>query len=152
MLHILIDTREQTPWAFPPEMAQTTRATLRQGDYALAEDESFAIERKSLADFLGTVSTGWERFKRELRRMDNAGSPAKVIIVEGTLTHLFFGQDGRPPIHNHPRLTPQFVAKRLAQLLYDFRSAVLFADSAPIAAALAIALFVRRQKALENED
>lgn len=151
-MNIIIDSREQTPWAFPIELANAQRGTLQQGDYALEGDSAFAIERKSLSDFLGTISTGWERFKRELRRMDNAGFPAKIIIVEGDIQSLFFQADGTPPQHDHPRLTPQFIAKRLSQLLYDFRAAVLFAANPPIAAALAIAIFSRRQKALDNED
>lgn len=151
-MDITIDTREQTPWAFPPELASAHRGTLPQGDYALAGDQSFAIERKSLDDFVGTVSTGWDRFKRELRRMDNAGFPVKVVVVEGDIASLFFAPDGTPPAHAHAKLTPQFLAKRLAQLTYDFRVAVLFAGSAPIAAGLAVQILRRREKAIENED
>lgn len=151
-MKITIDTREQTPWAFPPELAEATRGTLPQGDYALAGDQSFAIERKSVDDFAGTVSSGWERFKRELRRMDNAGFPAKVIIVEGDMAAFFFAPDGTPPTHGHAALTPQFLAKRIAQLTYDFRCSVLFAGSAPIAAGIAVQIFRRRERAIENED
>lgn len=151
-MRIVIDTREQTPWAFPPELAETQRGTLPQGDYALEGDEAFSIERKSLDDFVGTVSSGWERFKRELRRMDNAGSPAKVIVVEGDMASLFFSEDGTPPTHGHAQLTPQFLAKRIAQLTYDFRCAVLFAGSAPLAAGVAVQVLRRRFLAITNED
>lgn len=151
-MKVVIDTREQTPWAFPPDLAETSRGTLPQGDYALEGDPAFAIERKSLDDFAGTVSSGWERFKRELRRMDNAGFPAKVIIVEGDMDAFFFSPDGTPPTHGHAALTPQFLAKRIAQLTYDFRCAVLFAGSAPLAAGLAVQILRRRERAIENED
>ena len=79
-LRIIIDTREQRPWRFPPEAAFVRRGTLSAGDYALEEDTAFAIERKSLDDFIGTVSTGWERFQRELERM--GGYAARCVIVE----------------------------------------------------------------------
>ena len=51
---IIIDTREQTPWSFPPEIPVEI-GTLKTGDYALAGDDAFAIERKSKDDFLGTI-------------------------------------------------------------------------------------------------
>lgn len=150
-MKITIDTREQTPWAFPCDLAETARGTLSEGDYALDGDEGFAVERKSLSDFLGTISSGWKRFVRELGRMDNKGFPVKVIIVESDVTNCFFSENGLPPQHDHPQLTPQFIAKRVAQLIYDHRCSVLFASSPHIAAALAIQIFRRRQKALDNE-
>ena len=150
-MKIVIDTREQTPWSFPPELAETTRGTLHEGDYALEGDEDFAIERKSLSDFLGTISTGWERFKRELARMDAKLYRTKVIIVEGDATSLFFGPNCEPPSHDHPQLTPQFIAKRIAQLTYDKRCTILVCGSAPIAAGIACQIFRRREKDLEND-
>lgn len=151
-MKIIIDTREQTPWAFPPDLAESARGTLSEGDYALEGDESFSIERKSLSDFLGTISTGWQRFIRELNRMDNKGFPVKVIVVESDVTNCFFGPHCEPPQHDHTSLTPQFIAKRIAQLIYDYRCAVLFSSSPHIAAGLAVQIFRRRQKALDNED
>lgn len=151
-MKIIIDTREQTPWAFPPDLAETARGTLQQGDYALEGDDAFAIERKSLSDFLGTISTGWKRFLRELSRMDNAGFPSKVIIVEGNASSCFFAPDGTPPTHDHAKLSPQFIAKRVAQLAYDSHACILFAGSPEIASGLAVQIFRRRQRALDNED
>ena len=67
---IVIDTREQTPLRFP-EGVETIRATLRTGDYSVGGyEDSFAIERKSLADLVNTVIHGRDRFERELARMD----------------------------------------------------------------------------------
>ena len=60
---IIIDTREQRPWVFPAYVAVRVD-TLKQGDYALEGDDRYAIERKSLEDFIGTIFSGWERFKR----------------------------------------------------------------------------------------
>ncbi len=151
-MKIVVDTREQTPWAFPCDLAESVRGTLTEGDYALEGDDGFAIERKSLSDFLGTISTGWERFKRELNRMDAKGFPTKVIIVEGDISSLFFGPNCEPPQHDHPHLTPQFVAKRIAQLTYDRRCSVLFACSAPIAAGLATQIFRRREKEINDDN
>ena len=143
-LQITIDTREQTPWHFPPESAVTTIGTLKTGDYAITGDDGFAIERKSLDDFVGTISTGWERFERELMRM--ASWPAQVVIVEGLLSELTFTtRQGEviPPAHSHYRITPQFIMKRIAELTMRGVS-VLFAENAELAAALAFNVLKER--------
>lgn len=150
---ITIDTREQTPWAFPSDVADVVRGTVPQGDYAIRYDEAnFALERKSLSDFLGTISSGWERFLRELNRMDNAGFRAKVIVVEGDFSSCCFADDGTPPQHSHPKLTPAFIVKRISQLTYDYRTSVIFAGSPALAAGLAVQILRRRQKDIDNAD
>ena len=145
MIRIVIDTREQTPWAFDPGRAVAHYGTLRTGDYALEGDDSFAIERKSMDDFLGTISTGWERFRRELDRMD--GWAAKVVIVEGDYEQTVFNEQGGeliPPVHRHWMLSPQFIEKRIAQLTMMGVS-VLFARDAHLGAGLALAILSERK-------
>jgi hypothetical protein len=156
-MHIIIDEREQTPWAWSPEQAETSCRSLVAGDYALLEDceevkgrtmlaVRFAIERKSLEDFLGTISKGWDRFQRELVRMESF--PARVVIVEGDFEHTCFryGIDGEvePPPHSHGGLSPKFVARRVSELTMAGIS-VLFAGNATLAAGLAYRIFRRRE-------
>ena len=113
---------------------------------------AFAIERKSLDDFLGTVFGQWERFVREIGRMEGAGFSAKVIIVESDFRQFcFLEQNGCivNPKHNHPMLSPQAVMARLAELSFMGVS-VLFCGDSQLAAAMAYALLVRRNKELEE--
>jgi ERCC4-type nuclease len=154
-LHIIIDSREQSPWAWAPSDAVTEVRGLVAGDYALAEDcekvrgrealaVRFAIERKSLDDFLGTIAGGWERFQRELARME--AFPARVVIVEGDFSDCCFTEtaDGIiPPPHNHPELRPAFVARRIAELTMQGVT-VLLAGNAQQAAGMAYRVFRRR--------
>lgn len=140
-LAIVIDTREQTPWSFPADMATTTRAKLQAGDYALAGDDRFAIERKTLDDFCGTVSTGWARFCRELDRMDAAGFVGKPIIVEADLADIYAGR------HNHIKLGAGFIVKRTCQLLY-LGAAVYFAGNTAQAIGLAWQMLAERRRQL----
>jgi hypothetical protein len=146
-LHIIIDTREQRPWSFDPTAVVTTRRKLDAGDYALESDDRFVIERKSIEDFVSTMAQGWERFLRELDRMQLAWHVARVIIVEGDLEQLCFSSNDdelRPPAHHHPRLTPQFLMLRIAQLTMS-RVSVLFAGNRHLASALALSLFRERR-------
>ena len=148
---IVIDTRAQTPWSFPPEIPVEIE-TLKTGDYALAGDDAFAIERKSKDDFLGTISTGWGRFCRELNRMEAAGFPAKPVIVECDFSAFCFSErNGEiiPPDHEHYKLTPQFVMKRIGQLTAR-GAAVIFAGNPEFASALALAILRERHEALNQ--
>lgn len=150
---ITIDTREQSPWAFS-DTVETEVGTLKAGDYALKGDATFCVERKSLEDFLGTISTGWDRFQRELYRMDCYGVAHKIVVVEGDADSIYFKDadtEIREPEHNHPRLEPSFVMMRVAELLVEFRTAVLFAGCAEFAAAQVERIFIERQKQLRNE-
>jgi ERCC4-type nuclease len=160
-LRIVIDKREQAPWAWDCNDAITEVHSLVAGDYALAEDcESvkgkeryavrFAIERKSMEDFLGTISVGWDRFLAELLRMETF--PARVVIVEGDFSTCCFAHgDGCviPPPHNHPALRPAFVARRISELTMMGVS-VLFAGNSQLAAGLAYRIFRRRKDLCQN--
>ncbi|MBE6380062.1 MAG: hypothetical protein E7047_03950 [Lentisphaerae bacterium] len=149
---IIIDTREQRPWSFPPNI-DVEVATLRTGDYALKGDDHFAIERKSADDFIGTISVGWHRFCRELNRMDEAKFTAKVVIVESDFVTFCFtlGANGAilPPDHEHTRCTPAFVMRRIAELTMR-GVAVIFAGNAEYASALALRIFFEREKENAN--
>lgn len=75
---ILVDTREQLPYW------NDNRATLKVGDYTTKKLlNSFHIERKSLQDLYGTLTSGNNRFKYELFRA--AYHCIKLeVYVEGT--------------------------------------------------------------------
>jgi len=94
---IVTDTREQAPWTFAgmrgdskqknrPLLVSTVTETLATGDYSIEGMEGLiTIERKSVADFYGTIMGGRDRFERELSRMQamcDAGGAAR-IVVEG---------------------------------------------------------------------
>ena len=152
MLRIIIDTREQLPLHFEPWDAETSIGTLRQGDYALHGDTQFAIERKSLEDFLGTISSGWERFLREIGRMDAHAFIAMPILIEGDFESVCFTEfEGRtvPPRHRHHNLSPKFICKRIAELTL-LGCAPLFASNAGYASALALAMFRLRSEMIKS--
>jgi len=97
-MRIVVDPREQTPWTFPAEYAlgkykirtTTVRDTLQSGDYSMVGfEQQVALERKSLDDFIGSISTGRTRFERELHRL--RGFDFAAVLVEGTLTDVRLG-------------------------------------------------------------
>lgn len=79
-LTIIIDTREQNPWAF--DSVETELGALETGDYSV-EGVNRAIERKTADDFLNSITWDRERFKKECRRASRFDEEM-VIIVEET--------------------------------------------------------------------
>ena len=152
-IHIVIDTREQRPWSFDESNVITELGTLKTADYQLKDDFRFGIERKSLDDFVGTISSGWKRFQREIKRMDEGAWDAKVVIVEGNFRDCCYSErDGMiiPPVHNHHRISPKFIMKQVALLTLD-RVSVLFAGDAHMASNLAYQIFKERHEELNRD-
>lgn len=84
-LRIVADSREQRPLDFSrwPEVAVEV-AGLPAGDYSLRGLETaVAIERKSLDDLVGSLSSGRDRFEAELCRA--RGYDLFAIVVEGSM-------------------------------------------------------------------
>lgn len=140
-IEVIVDTREQRPWHFAEGAARVIRGTLPTGDYALVDDYAFAIERKSLDDFVQSVVHNYDRFTRELDRMD--GWVAKVIIVEANMIDIIR--------HNYtaPTVKPALILKRISQLTLRGVS-VMFAGNPDMAAGLAWRILYQRHKQRED--
>ncbi len=154
MFDITIDTREQSPWHFDPTRVRVHRGTLRTGDYAVTGDAAFAIERKSLNDFLGTIGHGWQRFQREVYRAHACGFHLP-IIVEARFTDFLFtlNAQGRieAPDHEHPRMIPGLVLRRIGELEH-LGASPRFADGPREAAMWATAILYARYQLLHKDD
>lgn len=86
---IIIDTREQTPLKFPDNIA-TAAGTLQSGDYSvIGLEHLITIERKSIADLVGSLTSGRDRFERELHRM--RGFSFKRLLVVGDRREIVSG-------------------------------------------------------------
>ena len=121
-----------------------SRGCINAGDYAVKGDEdAFAVERKTLDDFMGTISTGWERFEAELSRM--LLFPAQVVIVEGSFAEISYRQ------HNHTKITAGFACKRIAQLTLRGVS-VLLCDNPILAAGMCWRILKERKAVLDGYE
>lgn len=89
---ILVDNREKQPYKFHRYPVETSLTQLTTGDYAVSGDGSsvsdktwepnYAIERKSGADFLGSITWERDRFENELARADSFSKRMPVIVEE----------------------------------------------------------------------
>lgn len=84
---VVIDTREQLPYNFGPDVPVVRRAMVT-GDYSIdGFEEIFAVERKSLEDLLKSITWDRARFKAEISRGNELGR-FKVVIESDKQTVL----------------------------------------------------------------
>lgn len=94
---LLVDTREQKPLQFSHLPAES--ATLQTGDYSVKGlEESFSVERKSLADLAGSLTRERARFMRELHRLRGYQSSYLLIIGDDMELSRLIAQ-GRLKLH-----------------------------------------------------
>jgi ERCC4-type nuclease len=78
---LIVDTREQQPFAFSAPGVRTIRRALPTGDYSVEGfEDRVAVERKTLDDLVGSLIRARERFLREMRRFETY--EARCIVVE----------------------------------------------------------------------
>jgi DNA excision repair protein ERCC-4 len=117
-LEIVIDTREQTPWQFPAKymdyQVTTSRGCLQTADYSISghEERGIIIERKAHWDEIaGNVTTGRERFRRELARM--APYSFRAIVICQPTSAIEMGQ-------LRTRMSPQSLVGSVLGLCEEF--------------------------------
>jgi ERCC4 domain len=85
---IAVDTRERYPYRFAQQGAETVRATVAAGDYAVETADGSvlaSVERKSLENLAATLSDGTLAF--QMQRL--AELPLAAVVVEARYSALF---------------------------------------------------------------
>lgn len=122
---IFIDTREQMPLVidYPTEVKG-----LKFGDYAINDPKNKCyIERKSIADFIGTMSGGYERFCREIER-SIAAEANLIVLVERPLQECLSFQHLNY-VSKKIKVTPEFVFFNVRELIQKYSNVqFLFVD------------------------
>lgn len=81
---ILVDSREQRPLVFG---CNVERKALTVGDYGARFSDThiceYIFERKSIGDLYSTLTFGYDRFRREIKRAEDKNIKL-VIAIEGT--------------------------------------------------------------------
>ena len=117
---IYIDTREKMPLKFKD--TPTEIRTLKFGDYVFSDEDASCkcyIERKSVSDFIGTLSGGYDRFRREIDRAGEAGSYL-VVLVEESLSNCM-GFNFLPHVFKKgTKVTPEYVFHNVRTLIQDY--------------------------------
>lgn len=92
---IVSDTREQLEldWSGIEGIERVEKMCLSFGDYTAIVHEKpvpVVFERKGMNDLFGTMTSGYERFKKEMARAKEANMKL-ILIVEGTYSEVYQG-------------------------------------------------------------
>ena len=124
---IIIDTREQTPLSFAN--LEAVSGALYSGDYSIEGiEESFSIERKSIADLVGSLTSGRDRFMNELHRL--RGFRFRRLLVVGSRSEIENGE-------YRSKARPRSILASLAAVEVRFDIPIIF-EATPEQAALRI--------------
>lgn len=116
---IVVDTREQLPLFHGNTLVSNEK--LDYGDYKIFNNvKEVYFERKSIVDFIGTLSSGLSRFKNELDRA-RENNHYLVICVEGLLSScMTFNKSSF--IYSKIRVTPQYIFRHVRDLLQEYHN------------------------------
>lgn len=129
---IVVDSNERYPWRFDVQQADTVRAKLPVGDYAVARPDAdtpgpiplrdllAVVERKTLDDLVTSLTTG----KLKFLLAELAEVPSSAVVVEDRWSAVFKLEHVRPAV----------VADGLAELAVRYPTVpVVFAETRPLA-------------------
>ena len=123
-MKVIVDSREQAPFAFQHEKYAGTAVevgALDTGDYSLAGlTDRVAVERKSLPDLVACLARERERFERELQRA--AALDAFAVVVEASWSELAGGQ-------YRSQLNPHSACQSVLAFTARYRIPFMFAGS-----------------------
>lgn len=121
-LEIVVDAHERYAYRFTGQQVRTVSRALPAGDYGVLLDDTLvaSVERKSLPDLVGSVTSGRLRFAMG----ELAALPRAAVVVEDRWSQVF-AQD---------RVRPALVADGLAELAVRWPNVpVVFAETRPLA-------------------
>ncbi len=123
ILTIAVDVHERYAWSFSHQQATTTKQPLRIGDYAVHAGDGTvagAVERKSLADLVSTLTGGKLRYLMAAL----ASVPHGALVVEDRYSTIF----------KLDRVRPALVAEGIAEAQVRFPTVpIVFAETRPLA-------------------
>ncbi|MCP4680075.1 MAG: hypothetical protein GY854_32200 [Deltaproteobacteria bacterium] len=142
-LVVIVDTREQHPYAFDPEKIRVVRRALPAGDYSIEGHEStVAVERKSLDDFASTVIHSRGRFRKELKLLESYD--AACVVVEAGLRDILMGKY-RTGAHPHA------VFGSAISITVDFSIPVFFCSDRQVALRFVQEYLLRLHRKLNSQ-
>jgi hypothetical protein len=121
-LEIVVDTRERYAYRFSAQSVSTVARALACGDYGVLSGGRLvaAVERKSLADLVRSVTSGKLRYALG----DLAALPRAAVVVEDRYSALFKQRHARPAV----------VADALAEYQVRWPSVpIVFCETRPLA-------------------
>ncbi|MCP4677616.1 MAG: hypothetical protein GY854_19295 [Deltaproteobacteria bacterium] len=141
---IVVDTREQLPYSFDEDKADSVRRKLAAGDYSIEGfEDRVAVERKTMDDFVNTVIHRRKRFYKELRLL--AEYELACVVVEASLE----------TVHNGlyvGEAHPNAVFGSAVSICVDFGVPVFFCSDRQLARKFTEMFLLRAHRRLTRDD
>ena len=121
-LEVVVDAHEHYPYRFATQQVRTTKRGLPCGDYGILLDGALvaAVERKSLPDFVSSLTTG--RLRYALGEL--AALPRAAVVVEDRYSQVF----------KQERVRPALVADGIAECQIRWPTVpIVFCETRPLA-------------------
>jgi len=137
---IVTDSREQRPYEFevPSEVG-----ALSCGDYSIASLENhIAIERKELNDLIGCLTTGRERFEKELHK--GKALDYFALVVEAKLSDLANG-------HYRSQMNPKSAIQSLLAFSVRYRLPIFFCENRKYGQRITESLLLKFSREVERK-
>ena len=138
-MRIKIDSREQKPYEFE----NSEVGTLTIGDYSICGlEDCIAIERKELNDLISSLTTGRDRFKKELTK--GKALDYFALVIEARLSDLTNG-------HFRSQMNPKSAVQSLLAFSVRYRLPIFFCESREYAQRVTESLLYKYVKELEKK-
>lgn len=118
---VIVDSREQTPYTF--EGYSSITRVLDVGDYSIVgfESNGCIVERKSLSDFVSSITTLREVFMERLKKM--SCFERAWVIIESSLARIERGN------YLFSKTHPQSVIGSIAKIESKYKVSVILSDT-----------------------
>lgn len=135
---LIVDTREQKALDFKgiEGIEKIEDQCLPYGDYAAVVHDKFLpilVERKNMSDLFGTMTSGYDRFKKEMARAAEAKHKL-ILAVEGTYSEVYQGIE-------HSQFDGRSMVKKLAMLHAKYDLEVWYCETRRVMARRIVDLF-----------
>jgi len=118
---IISAKNEQIGYDFKDYDCTVEEGTLPTGDYTVKHLEKYiTVERKEFSDMIGCITTGRDRFKRELHRMQ--AYKGRAVIIEGDMQEIVSG-------NYRSKVLPKSVLSSIAAWTTEFEVPFIFAGN-----------------------
>ena len=136
---ISIDTREKLPYEF---QTNSKVGTIPIGDYSIQGlEDCIAVERKTIDDLIGCLTTGRERFEKELQK--GKALDYFALIVEASLLDIVD--------HNYrSQMAPKSAIQSLLAFSIRYRLPIFFAENRKYAQRITESLLLKYAREVEK--
>ena len=139
-MRLITDSREQRPYQFE---TQSEVGALAIGDYSIVGLENYvAIERKTVDDLIGCLTTDRDRFERELHR--GRALDYFALVIEATLSDLANGE-------YRSKMNPKSAVQSLLAFSIRYRLPIFFAENRQYAQRVTESLLLKYGREIEKK-